>query len=299
MNGRIGALMLIGVLAMPSMLNAQSIRIPEDCREILPAEVTVHLKPEGRGDAAVRSALRTAASVEAIQQTSGTRVRNRAAIDLQSERSSGSPAKSESRFTQRMTSQASGLVSLQVLDETVQSDSASLHGKAVVCIPRDSAMLKETISVVGFLSSRGEPLEDGVSALRSIFSASRAFALSDDVEETDWLVDGRIDSVDVRDATVNNVSLSGKPSIAGSNGPANFKRLQVTGRIEAKSSDGHRIAVAFDETRNVAEGVSPTDVLNQWVPELLRKSSGDLEARLVADRGGAAPSTQQHKGPTW
>lgn len=298
MSGRVGFLTLVVTVAMMPMLHAQTIRIPEDCRETLPADVTVHLKPEGRSDEAVRSALRTAASVEAIQQTTGTRVRNRAAIDLRADHGSGSPASSEARFTQRMTSQASGLVSLQVMDETVHQDDASLHGKAVVCIPRDPAMLRETVSVVGFLSSRGEPLEDGVSALRSTFSASRSFVLSD-VEDADWVVDGRINSVDVRDGTASNPSLSSKTSIAGSNGPTTFKRLQVSGLIEARNSDGHRIAVAFDETRNIAEGIGATDILDQWVPELLRKTSGELEARLIAERGGVAPLNQQTKGPKW
>jgi hypothetical protein len=278
-------------------LCAQTIRIPQDCRETLSTDVSVHIKPEGRSDAEVRSGLRTAAAAEAIQQTTGERVRSKASIDLKSERGTGVSTKIDSRFGQRMLSQASGLVALQVIEEAITQEDGFLHATAAVCIPRDPGALKETINVEGFLSSRGEPLQDGLSALRERFSTSRSFVVTEDTDDADWIVEGRIDSVDVRAVVASGSSLYTQPSILGST-PIGLQRLQVTGHIDARNLDGKSISTNFDEIRNIPEGHDARDALNQWVPELLRKASADLEARLVAFRTGAAPPPK-NAGPTW
>jgi hypothetical protein len=277
--------------------SAQAIRIPEDCREVLPTNVTVHLKPEGRTDAAVRSALRTAASVDAVQQTTGTRVRSQAEIDLESEHKTGVATQAKSRFTQRMVSQASGLVALTVLEEVVGSDQASLHASAAVCIPKDPAAVKETVVIVGFLSSRGEALQDGLSALNDIFSASRSFSVTDDQESVDWTIDGRIDDVDVRDiaGVQRTTQLLLRPGETGTTG---FRRLQVAGHLDARNSDGRHVTLKFEQTHNVAAARDPLDALKLWVPQLLSDASRDLEARLVSERAGA-PAPERSPEPKW
>lgn len=296
MNKRLVLAALIPLI-VAGAARGQTVRIPEDCRETLPADITVHLKPEGRSEAEIRGALRTLASVEAIQQVTGTRVRARSAIDLNSEHQTGSDARSDSHFVQRLSAQATGLVAITVLDEKIEIDESTLRAKALVCIPRDPASLKETVDVGVFLSSRGEPLADGISALRDTFSRSRSFALTEDVDGADWVIDGRIDSVDVRAVTATRSALSTQPSIVGS-APIGLQRLQVTGRLDARNPDGRTMSAAFNEIRNIPEGSNAGDALNQWVPELLHKASGDLEARLAALRVGVAIPAKT-PGPKW
>jgi hypothetical protein len=238
----------------------------------LPAEVSVQLKPEGRSDAAVRTALRTAASLEAVQQTLGSRVRSRSTSDISSERATGTQNKTASRFSQRIASQADGLVSLQVIEEAVATDGAVLRAKALVCIPRDPSALRETVSVGSLLSSRGEMLDDGVSALRQVFSNSGSFVLTDSAEEADWIIEGRIASVDVRAVVTAATAFSTKSPIVGT-APPSFQRLQVTGLIDARNEAGRHVTAAFDETRNIAQSQDAADILNQWAPRHRRKEN--------------------------
>jgi hypothetical protein len=263
--------------------SAQTIRIPQDCRETLPAEVTVHLKPEDRSDAAIRGALRMAASLEAIQQTTGARIKSKSSLDLNSDRGTETGNKVSARFSQRMQSQAAGLVALTVLDEEVTPEQASLHAQASVCIPRDPAALKDTVHVDAFLSSRGEALTDGIAALKDVFSASRSFAMSDESEDADWVLSGRIDSVDVRPVTGTSIA---------------FQRLQVSGQVEARNADGHVVTVKFDESRNIAVTRQAIDALNEWIPQLLSTASHDMEQRLVAERTGTSPQMKSQE-PKW
>jgi hypothetical protein len=196
-----------------------------------------------------------------------------------------------------MLSQASGLVALQVIDETMTPDDGFLHATATVCVPRDPAALRESVSVSGFLSSRGDPLQDGVSALREAFSTSASFVVTDDTDAADWIIDGRIDGIDVRPVVATGAALSTRPPIVGS-APISIERLQVTGHFDARNPDGRTISTSFDEVRNIPQGHDATDALDRWVPELLGKASTDLAARLVALRTDttAPPKTA---GPKW
>jgi hypothetical protein len=72
----------------------------------------------------------------------------------------------------------------------------------------------------------------------------------------------------------------------------------VSGHIEARNTDGHLVAVKFDESRNIPPSRQPVDALNEWIPELLSNASRDLEGRLVAERTGT-PTPQKSQEPKW
>jgi len=283
------------------------VRIPQDCRETLPTEISVQMRVQGRTDAEIAATLRTKASVDAIQKTLGTMVKSRAQIDLSAEHGSASGSRTESRFMQRMTAQAGGLVSLTVASEVIGADVATLTGSALVCIPRDPSMLRETVTVTKFLSSRDEPLSDGVNALQAVFSTSNSFVITTEQDVADWVIDGKIDEVDVR--PVNNSpgsALSAKPSIIGDDQVNDVQRIRVNLTVMAHRDDGTVITQTLNEFRNVPSNRDPLDAINLYVPGLLKKAAEDLHAKLLAARpgappahGGGAPAGVNPAKPTW
>jgi len=283
------------------------VRIPEDCRETLPTETEVRMRVQGKPDAEVASTLRAMASVDAIQKTLGAVVRSRSQMDLSSEHGSSNGSHAESRFMQKMTSQAGGLVALSVVSESIADEIATLKARAVVCIPRDPSLLRETVTVGAFLSSRNEPLIDGVNALQAAFSSSKSFVITTERDAADWMIEGKINEVDVR--TVNNapgIAVSGKPSILGDGQVSEVQRIRVNLTVVARRDDGMEISHTLNEFRNVPANRDALDAINLYLPGLLKKAAEELHGKLLAARpgsgavaSGTAPANVNPTKPTW
>ena len=305
MRSRASSLAFVAcIIAAPfGSAQAQGVRIPDDCREVISTPVQVRLKADGRSEAQLKSALRQLASLEAVQQVNGVIVRSRSEIAMSSERSAGK-TDSASAFQQRIKAQASGLVALTVTDESYDAERAFLKGDARVCIPKDMSSLKDPVYIGTFLSSRGEDLAEGRKIVETVLSSSRSFIAVNDEEDGEWIVRGQIDSVDVHAYEVREAA-AGNPllGIGDKADPGARQRIHVKGSIKASNRDGDLIVQGFDDFRVIAGDRDANDAIELWTPQLIRDAARKLQDAIVARRSGRlsdpAPKAQSPQSPKW
>jgi len=251
----------------------------------------------------VKGRLLQAASVEAIENTVGSRVQASTGYVLESRNQ-----EIDEQFRNRMKVRSTGLVRKKVVGEQIVNEAEGRYLKlkvsATVCVPRQMALLKQVVRIGDTVNLQGNRLTEFRDLMAAVFSSSPGFVLSAEGDDfADLVVTGRLNRIELKEVAVAAGTAPG--FIKGSGLPTRLKRISVSVTAEAyRLDDDSLVSHTEDGFRNYRESEDSEAIAAAFTRELMEQSIQAVHDKLLLSRedGGKVPPAYVFKSrgvPEW